>query len=203
MSNIGFNSSWITVEIWPIIWRFSSCIVVGNSRIPIISYIPTGRNSGPWGPATVQAMIYPKYENALCRSLTLYIYAPPIHIIQLCSTWHDIISFWACRLCSLSPLVGQTCFRKGVNRLYDTLSLVTTCHSALALFWFVLTFIEYSELCQSFNFQTTNKNKFLFHLSWEWPAKCLERKFAAHPDTEHWPEVLTLKTPQYLSHTES
>ena len=53
--------------------RFSSCIVCERLLYTRSFKYPIGRNQGPWGPVTVQAMEYPIHESALHRSLTRYI----------------------------------------------------------------------------------------------------------------------------------
>jgi len=67
-----------------------------------VSSIPIGRNTGQWGPATVQAMGYPTHENALRSSLTLNTFYGSIVTDQVFD-WQDIISFPVCRFCPPVP----------------------------------------------------------------------------------------------------
>ena len=92
---------------------------MGDSCIRILSSVPTGRNSGPWSQATVQAMGYPTHENALHRSLTRYIPHRSVGTEQVVK-WHDICLSRRAD-CPTPTIVGQRCVLKCVSRLCTTL----------------------------------------------------------------------------------
>lgn len=68
---------------------------VGDSCIRILSSIPIGRNPGPWGPTTLQAMWYPIHKNAVCPCIR-YIIRQSIDTEQVLKL-HDIDSFSVCK----------------------------------------------------------------------------------------------------------
>ena len=85
--------------------QLSLVLCVAVPCIRVLSSISTGRNLGPWGPATVQAMGYPIHENYFRRLLTRYILHQSIVTEQVLKS-RDIISSSVCRLCPLPRIVG-------------------------------------------------------------------------------------------------
>lgn len=88
--------------------------------VRVLSSVPIGRNSGRWGPATVQAMGYPIHEKALHVSLTRYIPHRSLVTEQVLK-WHNTVSFSARRFCPIPPIVGQKCVQKCASQLRATL----------------------------------------------------------------------------------